>query len=201
MGDTTRFGLPRHLFLVSVVLGLLIPFLARLPIVPFRGWEWLTDYMPGWEGLLFFSAFNLVPATALFVAGIASKRAPLAFWFALAAMAGFLLWAHGGIDLRSSSTAAIALIFIPMYAVAAVAVGWLLGRLAYAIAADNVARAWMAGIALTAAITAAIAVNVNQSISIARHEARFPTVSVSEAPLRSRNVYACCSIGGWKPLL
>jgi hypothetical protein len=110
-------------------------------------------------------------------------------------MAGFLLWAHGGIDLRSSSTAAIALIFIPMYAVAAVAVGWLLGRLAYAIAADNVARAWMAGIALTAAITAAIAVNVNQSISIARHEARFPTVSVSEAPLRSRNVYACCSIG------
>lgn len=193
--STRRFGLPRHPFLACASVGLLIPFIARLPLVPVRGWEWFTDYLPGWGGLLFFSAFNLIPAAGLFIAGKLSKRAPLAFWFALAAMIGFLLWAHGGMNLRSSSTAAIGLIFIPIYAVAAVAGGWVIGRVAHVLAKDDTGRTWMAGIATVAAVSAAIAVNVNQSTSIAKREAQFPTVSISEAPLKSTNVYACCAIG------
>lgn len=190
-----RFGLPPHLFLTSLGVGLLVPFLSRLPLVPIRGWEWFTDYLPGWFGLLFFSAFNLIPAIALFIAGVASKRAPLAFWFALAATIGFLLWAHGGINLRSSSTAAIGLLFIPIYAVAAVAVGWMVGRLAHALIKGDGKHAWMAGTAIIAAVVAGTAVNVNQSTSIAKREAQFPIVSVSQIPLTSTNVYACCPIG------
>lgn len=191
----THVRLPRHLFLVSAGVGLLVPFIARLPAVPLRGWEWFSDYFPGWGGLPFFSAFNLVPATALFIAGKASRRAPLAYWFALAAMTGFLLWAHGGINLRSSSTAVIGLIFIPLYAIGAVPIGWIVGRLAHAVAKDDLGRAWMAGTGLVAAVGAGIGASLNQSALIAKREAQFPVVSVSEAPLKSRNVYACCSIG------
>jgi hypothetical protein len=193
--SSARFGLPRYLFVVCAVLGLLIPFVARLPAVPLRGWEWFTDYLPGWDALLFFSAFNLIPAAALYVAGRASKRAPAAFWFAFAAVAGFLLWAHGSINLRSSSTAAIGLIFIPIYAVGAVAAGWVLGRLAHMVAKDERGRAWMVGIAMTAAVVAGIGVNLIDSASIAKREAQFPTISIREVALSSRSVYACCSIG------
>jgi hypothetical protein len=190
-----QVSLPRHLFIISAAIGLFVPFLARLPSVPLRGWDWLTDYLPGLGGILFFSAFNLIPAAALFGLGKASKRATLAYWFAFAALVAFLLWAHGTMNLRSSSTAAIGLLFIPIYAVGAVVVGWGLGWLAHAIAKDDRARVWMAGTAITLAIVGGIATSVDESTSIAEREARFPVVAVKVAPLTKREVYACCPVG------
>jgi hypothetical protein len=192
---TERVSLPRHLFAVSAAIGLFVPFLARLPGVPLRGWDWFTDYFPGLNGTLFFCAFNLVPAAALFGLGKASRRAPLAFWFALATLVAFLLWTHGSFNLRSSSTAAIGLMFIPIYAVAAVVGGWVLGWPVHAIAKNEHARAWIAGIAIIVAIAGGVATSVHESASIAGREARFPVIAVSEIPLTKRVVHACCSVG------
>ena len=186
---------PKCLFVACAAIGLVLPFVARLPAVPLRGWAWFSDYLPGLGAVLFVSAFNLIPAGALFVAGKASKRAPMAFWFALAALIGFLLWAHGSINLRSSSTAVIGLIFIPINAVGVVALGWGVGRIAHVVARDDRGRAWMIGIAFTGAVAFGIGMNVNESVSIAKREAQFPVISVKEVPLRSRNVYPCSAIG------
>lgn len=190
-----QISLPRNLFLISAAIGLLVPFVARLPSVPARGWEWFTDYLPGVGGILFFSAFNLIPAAALLGLGKASKRAPLAFWFALAGALAFLLWAHGTVNLRSSSTAAIALLFIPIYGVGAIVAGWAVGWVAHAISKDDRGRVWMAGLAIAVAIAAGVATSVNDSISVAQREAKFPVVSVKDVPLTKREVYACCSVG------
>lgn len=190
-----QISLPRHLFLVSAAIGLFVPFVARLPSVPLRGWDWFTDYIPGIGGILFFSVFNLIPSAALFGLGKASKRAPLAYWFAAAGLAGFLLWAHGTVNLRSSSTAAIALLFIPIYAIGAVAAAWGVGWLAHAIAKDDRARVWMAALAIAVAGAAGVGISVNESTSISAREARFPVVAVREVQLAKREVYACCSIG------
>ncbi len=188
-------GLPRQLFWFSAAVSLLVPFLARLPSVPFRGPEWLTDYLPGPVGLLFVSAFNLIPAAALFGLGKASKRAPLAFWVSVAALLGFLLWAHGTINLRASSTAAIGLAFIPVYAVAAAVVGWLIGRVVHSLTTDDQRRFWFAAAAIGVAVVAGIATSIGESAPIAAREARFPVVSVKEVALVKREVYPCCAIG------
>ena len=190
-----QVSLPRHLFLVSAAIGLFVPFLARLPAIPLRGWDWLTDYLPGPGGILFDLVFNLIPAVVLFGLGKASKRAALAYWFALAALVAFLLWAHGTMNLRSSSTAAIGLIFIPIIAVAAVVAGWGLGWIAHAIARNDRVRLWMAGIAIPAAIAGGIAASVNESTSIAEREAQFPVVALKKVSLAKREVYGCCSVG------
>ncbi|MPZ17673.1 MAG: hypothetical protein GEV06_07165 [Luteitalea sp.] len=188
-------GLPRHLFSFSVVVGLLVPFLARLPSVPTRGWEWFADYLPSVGGVLFLSAFNLIPAGALYGLGTLSKHAPLAFWFALSGGLAFLLWAHGTLNLRSSSTAGIALMFIPILATGAGAAGWVLGRLAHAIVKDDRRRAWMAGLAIVIAIAAGAGAGIYGSRSIAEREARFPVVAVKDVPLTKRGVHPCCPLG------
>lgn len=194
-GVMRQISLPRYLFLVSAAIGVVAPFVARLPSVPLRGWEWFTDYLPGIGGILFFSAFNLIPSAVLFGLGKASRRAPLAFWLALAGLVAFLLWAHGTVNLRSSSTAAIALVFIPVYAVGAVVAGWALGWLAHAIATDDRGRVWIAGVSIVVAVAAGVGTSVNESTSIAEREAQFPVVAVKEVPLTKRQVYACCSLG------
>ncbi len=191
-----RVTLPRQLFLDSAAIGVFVPLLARLPGVPWRGLDWFTDYFPGLGGtVLFTSVFNLIPAMALYGVGKASKRAPLAFWFALAALVGFLLWFHGTMNLRSSSTAALGLMFIPLYAVGAVLGGWALGWLVHAMTRDDRSRVWLAAIAITVAIAGGVGTSVNESIYAAARENRFPVVSVKSIPLTKRTVFACCSIG------
>ena len=191
-----RVTLPRQLFLDSAAIGVFVPLLARLPGVPLRGFDWFTDYFPGLGGtVLFTSVFNLIPAMALYGVGKASRRAPLAFWFALAALVGFLLWAHGTMNLRSSSTAALGLMFIPLYAVGAVLGGWALGWLVHVLTRDDRSRVWLAAIAIAVAIAVGIGTSVNESIYAAARENRFPVVSVKSIPLTKRAVFACCSIG------
>ena len=125
--------LPKHLLLFVLLIGLLTPFIARIPSVPIRGWEWLTDYFPALNGLFFISAFNLIPSGAWYTIGKLNKRAPLAFWFSVAGGVSFLLFAHGSVDLRSSSTASIALLFIPIYSLGAIISGLVLGLILHAI--------------------------------------------------------------------
>lgn len=188
-------SLPRHLFLISAAIALIVPFLARLPNVPLRGWDWFTDYLHGLDGILFFSGINLIPAFALYGLGKLSSRALLPYWLALAALIAFLLWAHGTMNLSGSSTAVLGLLFIPIYAAGAAVVGWILGCFTHAIVRDERGRVWMAGIAITIAIAGGITASVYESASIVTREARFPFVAVKVAPLIKREVYLCCPVG------
>lgn len=186
--------LPKHLFLTCVLVGLLVPFIARLPNVPTRGWEWFTDYLPG-IGFLFFGAFNLVPAGVLYGLGRASRRAPIAFWLSLAVAVAFLIWAHGTINLRSSSTAAIGLLFIPIYGAGAAIAGWVVGLVVHAIARADRFRAWSAAIGSLVMLGIALTASIQESVSIVAKEERFPVVSTSALPLVKKTVFECCSMG------
>jgi hypothetical protein len=83
--------------------------------------------MPSPTGALFIDGLNVIPGIALYVIGKLSKNAPLAFWGAVAASAGFALWAHSSMNLAASSTAAIGLLFIPIYCAAFATAGTVLG--------------------------------------------------------------------------
>lgn len=181
--------LPSRLFLFSLTVGLLTPFIARLPSVPVRGWEWFIDYFPGAMGLLFFSAFNLIPSSAWYAIGKGSKKAPLAFWFSVAGGVSFLLWAHGSVNLRSSSTAAIALLFIPIYAVGAILAGLVLGLIFHAIVKVERTRVMTAWSVCVLATVIGAGIAFQESHSIVAKESRFPFTAVSNIPLQKHHVF------------
>lgn len=111
-------------FIVAVV-GLLLPYLARLP----RGSEWLAQYTDaGIGGWLFLGSLNAIAWGAILAVSVKYERpvsllVPSLFGF------GFLAWAHGTLDLSADPQAAIALVIIPVYALVPIAVGGVLGYL------------------------------------------------------------------------
>jgi hypothetical protein len=188
--------LPTRMLPFCLFTAWLLPFLARLPSIPIRGWGWLLDYMPGGSAILLISGANSIPGILLYALGRGSKRAPTAFWLAASAGAGFLLWAHGTLNLRSSSTAAIALLFIPLYGAGVVLAGWVIGLIAHALLPTERARAWLAVTAGTAAVMVGAGLAAHDSIAIAKRESRFPGITVRELPLLKRPVYTDRSLGG-----
>lgn len=127
---TSILSRSRFLLFFSIILSLLIPHLARLFWVPVHGWEWVTDYFSGGiGGVLYFSAFNLIPGGLWYVSGVQGKNKPLAFWCSVAAGLAFLLKAHGTLDLESSSTAAIEMMLTPLFSGAVILIGFILGYL------------------------------------------------------------------------
>jgi len=116
----------RNARFIVVLLGVLLPYAARLP----RGMGWLrqyTDMSPG--GWLFFAAFNAIAWGALLAVSLVYRRpasliAPCLLGF------GFLALAHATLDLRADAQAAIALVFIPIYALIPIAIG---GAIGYAL--------------------------------------------------------------------
>lgn len=187
--------LPKHLLLFCLLITELGPFIARLPSVPFYGWQWLSDYFPGIGGLLFFSAFNLIPGAVLYGIGKGTKNKPLVFWFALSAGVAFILFAHGTINLRSSSTAAIGLVFIPIYCVGAIVAGWAIGLLANAVIKKERIRTYLTFVMGTAAILFGIGNAVYESRTSAVREARFPVISVKELQLSKRGINTGTPLG------
>lgn len=113
----------RNARFIVVLVGILLPYAARLP----RGIEWLrqyTDASPG--GWLFFAAFNAIAWGAILAISFmyrrpASLAAPCVLGF------GFLAWAHATLDLRADAQSAIALVFIPIYALVPIALGGVMG--------------------------------------------------------------------------
>lgn len=180
--------LPNRIFIFSLVVGLVTPFFARLPGVPFRGIEWLTAYLAGGMGILFLSAVNFIPSLAWYGLGRASRKFPLAYWVSIAGGVAFLLYAHGSINLSSSSTAAIGLVFIPVYAVGAILASWFLGCLLNFIIQNDKFRFWTAlGIGVIAVVYGVIA-PAQQSRNIANRESRFPYIAISTLPLQKTNI-------------
>lgn len=108
-----------------VIFGILLPYLARIP----GGSSWLQQYTGnGIGGFLFFGAFNAIAWGAILSFTFLYKHkppiiVPVLFGFAP------LAWVHGTYDLSSDAQAAIGLVFIPIYALAPIAVGGFIGYL------------------------------------------------------------------------
>lgn len=116
---------------IIVLFGIFLPYLARLP----RGFEWLGQYTDiGFGGWLFFGALNAIAWGCLLALSFKYER-PVSLLPPCILGFGFLVWAHGTLDLGADPQAAIALLLIPVYALAPIAVG---GALGYA--ADRMLR-------------------------------------------------------------
>lgn len=113
----------RNARILVVLVGLVLPYAARLP----RGLDWLRQYTDvGPAGWLFFGAFNAVAWLAILGATFLYRR-PVSVLAPAVAGFGFLAWAHATLDLASDAQAAIALVFIPLYALVPIAVGAVVG--------------------------------------------------------------------------
>ena len=173
-----------------MVVALATPFVARLTGVPFRGIEWFTAYLAGGIGILFISAFNLIPSLAWYGLGRASRKFPLAYWVSLAGGVAFLLYAHGSINLSSSSTAVIGLVYIPVYAVGAILAGWFLGCILHFIIQNDKSRYWTAICIGVIAVVYGVIAPAQQSRNIAARESRSPYLALSSLPLQKTNILA-----------
>lgn len=109
--------------ILVILVGLVLPYAARVP----RGLQWLEQYtQAGLGAWLFLSAFNAIAWVALLAVSLTYQRpssllAPSLLGF------GFLAWAHYSLDLAADAQAAIALVFIPIYALGPLLVGAAIG--------------------------------------------------------------------------
>lgn len=114
---------PRRARLAIVLIGILLPYAARLP----AGIAWLKQYTDaGLNGFLFLSAFNAIAWGAILAISFLYRRSlsmavPAVLGF------GFLAWAHYTLDLNADAQAPVALVFIPIYALLPIAVGGVAG--------------------------------------------------------------------------
>lgn len=109
----------REARIIVVVVGVLLPYAARLP----RGAEWLQQYTDtGLAGSLLFGAFNAIALGAILAVSLPYRR-PLSLLAPFLAGFELLAWAHYSLDLAADAQAAIALIFVPFVALAPVLVG------------------------------------------------------------------------------
>lgn len=105
------------------LVGILLPYLARVP----GGTAWLDQYLSaGVPGFLLISTFNAIAwgsilLLSLLYRHVSSLVCPVVSGF------GFLAVVHGTLDLAADAQAGVALVFIPFYALAFIAVGGALG--------------------------------------------------------------------------
>ena len=109
--------------LIVILAGILLPYAARLP----RGVDWLQQYtdsdIGGW---LFLGGFNAIAWGAIVAVSFLYKR-PSSVWAPALLGFGFLAFAHYSLDLASDAQAAVALAFIPIYALIPIAFGAIVG--------------------------------------------------------------------------
>lgn len=113
--------------LLIVIVGILLPYAARVPGIALKGAEWFTSYLPDTlAAFMFFSAWNAVSWGSILAVTFAYRN-PRSAWFP--AVLGFasLIYGHATLDLSSDAQAAIGLIFIPIYSLPLVLIGWLIG--------------------------------------------------------------------------
>ena len=117
----------RRARLLIAIVGILLPYAARIPGALIHGIPWLTSYFgSAWWAFLMFAAFNAVNWGSILIATLAYRHARSA-WFP--AVLGFALpiAAHTAVDLSADAQAAVALVVIPFASLPGVVVGWLLG--------------------------------------------------------------------------
>ena len=110
-----------------VVIGILLPFLSRIPGALIKGKSWFTCYFDGGlGGTAFISALQALCWGSILLATLSYKQTN-AVWFPGAFGFAFVGLSHAFLNLSSSSTAAIGLVAIPLLSLPVVLVGWLIG--------------------------------------------------------------------------
>ena len=113
--------------IVICVVGIALPYAARIPGAIAYGPDWFNSYLPSsWSAFLLIGKFNAICWGSVLLATLTYRNAlsvlfPAAFGFA------FAFWGNAMLDLASDAQAAIAIIFIPIYALPFVCVGWAIG--------------------------------------------------------------------------
>jgi hypothetical protein len=111
-----------------VLVGILLPYAIRILGIPAHGVGWFTSYLGGIDALLFFGAFNAICWVSILLSTYAYRHVR-SIWFPALGGFGACAYLHSTLDLASSSTAAIGLIFIPIYCLPFVFFSWLIGLL------------------------------------------------------------------------
>ncbi len=126
--DATRHAMRRNCWIVAI-LGILMPYLARLPGIPEHGWSWLISYFgDNWMAPLFFGAFNAVCWVPVIIGSKLYKQ-PSSIWYpAVGALASSAVM-HATVDLAADAQAALALLVIPFLTLPFSATGWIIGYL------------------------------------------------------------------------
>ena len=183
-GQKQALTIPANLVIFSLILSWTVPILARLPGLFFQGSEWLTDYFSGGlTGLLLLTALNLIPGFVWILIGRFGKQYKLAFWSSVAVGVAILFYAHGSLDLDSSSTASIGLVIIPFFASATILAGWLLGWITHFLVSSELIRYQLAigmGVLFIGYGIVAPTLEIHR---ISDREARFPITAVDDLPL------------------
>lgn len=106
-----------------VILGILFPYIARLP----GGTAWVSHYTgQGVGAFILLGAFNAIAwGSMIALSFLYQRRASLLF--PCVAGFAFLAWAHYNLDLAADAQAAVALVFIPVFALLPIAVGGIIG--------------------------------------------------------------------------
>ncbi len=153
-GPRTR-GLTLALYWGSVVVGVLLPWVMQIGVETWYREKPLAAFFDGLylrlfgsdSGLLFLSLLSAAPFAvyavfALFHLGTAPRRGALvmrrrrlALLLAAAAMIAVSVWGHYAILTARGSTASIGFLFLPIYLLIAMPLGYGLGRL--------IARHWI----------------------------------------------------------
>lgn len=119
-----------YVFLILLT-GLICPFAARIPGSLLYGIDFLLAYTPSAAAVLFICVFNIIPFAVLaLVVKVKYDSNKPAVMGAGITVYGVDLLGHGALDLSSSSTAGIAIVFIPLWITLLIPVGYLMGVLA-----------------------------------------------------------------------
>jgi hypothetical protein len=109
--------------IIVAIVGILLPYVVRIP----RGAAWVEQYTDvSLGGFLFIGAFNAIAWGSIIALSFLYRRPALLLLPCVAGFA-FLGWAHYTLDLASDAQAAIALDFIPVYALLPIALGGAIG--------------------------------------------------------------------------
>lgn len=121
--DFSALAHMQKLRIAVMVFGIFLPYLARVP----RGLAWLNDYTAGGlGGFLLIGVFNAIAWGSISALSF-WYRQPTSLLFPAAFGFSYLAWAHFSLDLKADAQAAIALAFIPIYALLPMSVGALIG--------------------------------------------------------------------------
>lgn len=112
-------------FVFIILSGIILPFIARIPGVFLQGIDYLSQYI---SSAILITVFNVIPFIIFAVINqfvySRDKEAVIGAGVAL-----FIsdLFMHASVDLQSTSTAGIAIIFIPFWLCVAMVIGYVLG--------------------------------------------------------------------------
>lgn len=112
---------------IVALLGIAMPYLARLPGIAEHGWWWLSSYFgDNLFAPFFFGAFNAVCWVPVIV-GSRLYKLPSSIWYpAVGALASSAVM-HATVDLSADAQAALALVVIPFLTLPFSATGWIIG--------------------------------------------------------------------------